>query len=196
MQDAIQGPLFMLTLEVGAVVFNLIFLLYIIMEKKVGWIYGIIAALISAYFFYLNNYLSESLLYVFYAVMGVFGFAMWSRPQKAPITTLSAKVHIGLLFLGTMASLGLGYLMQGFGADRSYVDASSTCFAIIATFLEIYKKLGAWIYWILLNGFSIWLYADKGAWIYASLMLIYVGMSIAGFISWKKKWESRLPAEG
>lgn len=175
-------------LEISSVLFNLLFIFLLIQERKSCWIFGIIGSVLGAILFYYQQYFSESILYVFYAVMGVYGYVIWNRPKlDLKIHRIRLYWHGIVLFFGAILTFALGKYMSRFDADRTYYDAFSTVFGVVATFLEMYKVLSAWIYWIILNLFSIWLYAVKGWWIYAALMVIYAVLSVHGLYIWTKR---------
>jgi len=71
------------------------------------------------------------------------------------------------------------------------VDSQTTVFGIAATFLEARKKLYAWIYWIVLNGVSIILYASRDLFIYSGLMVVFFALSVYGFRSWSVKFSKQ-----
>lgn len=93
------------------------------------------------------------------------------------------KVLIG----GVVASLGLGYLMSKTDASKPYFDALSSVFGVVATFLELYKYLISWIFWIFLNGYTVWLYELKELDFLAIQMILYTLLSVYGYYQWSKK---------
>ena len=177
----------LLALEIISVLFNLLFILYLTLEDRRCWWYGFLGSMSGAWLFWEQNYKAESMLYLFYAAMAVYGYMIWQTDERLHIRRLKTTWHLLILFLGSLAALGLGKAVNAYGSDRPYFDAFSTSFGIIATFLEVYKLLSAWIYWIILNLFTVWLYAVKGMWIYAVLMLVYALLAVNGFFSWQKK---------
>jgi nicotinamide mononucleotide transporter len=179
----------LLILEIVSVIFNVIFLILLTKEIKQCWIYGIIGSLVGAYVIYKNGYYSESILYVFYAVVGIYGYKYWdSQSQEDFKIKRSGFLQVILLILGGAASaFGLGYLMSKTDASKPYLDALSTAFSIMATFLELYKYFVAWGFWIVINAYTIWLYELKELNFLALQMIIYTGLSIYGLITWHKK---------
>lgn len=176
-------------LELAGVILNLGFLVLYIREIRWSWLLGIGGSLLAAYVVYMNGYYSEALLYLFYAVMGVVGFQYWSARQTKAfrIARISTRNLALIIASGLVATLGLGYVMEQFKADKVYLDAFSTVFGIIATILEIYKYYIAWSFWIILNLYSIWLYQIKSLDLLSIQMILYTGMSIYGLVSWTRK---------
>lgn len=179
----------LLVLEIIGVVFNIVFLLLLIAEMKLCWIFGILGSLLGSYVIYQSGYYSEALLYIFYAGVGVYGYIYWNKKSKSEFTIKRLRIpHIFLLITGgVITSLGLGYLMSKSDASKPYYDALSTVFGVMATFLELYKYIIAWGFWIVINGYSIWLYALKDLNFLTLQMALYFILSLFGLLKWKSQ---------
>jgi nicotinamide mononucleotide transporter len=97
-----------------------------------------------------------------------------------------AKI-INIILAGLLISFGLGYLMAKTDASKPYYDALSSVFGVIATFLELYKYLVSWSFWIVINAYTIWLYDIKELDFLAIQMIIYTLLSIYGYSKWHKR---------
>ena len=150
-------------IELVGVVFNILFLVFLTKEKKVCWIFGIIGSLLGAFVLFKNNYYSETLLYLFYASIGIYGYSYWSnkRSDDFIVKRMQWSKIINIILAGLLISFGLGYLMAKTDASKPYYDALSSVFGVIATFLELYKYLVSWSFWIVINTYTIWLYDIK-----------------------------------
>ena len=69
---------------------------------------------------------------------------------------------------------------------------SNTVFSFLGTYLQITKVLESWLYWLVINLASVWLYQDRGLEIYAVLMGLYSILSVYGFLRWRKSYRSQL----
>lgn len=181
---------------------NMIFILLITLNRKIGWLFGIIAAALSTYIFYQSELVSEAMLNIYYVIMGVYGWIYWSRTsanaEEIPIVEYKWYNHIILV----AGAVGLALLMGSLNeynphAALPYADAFSTSFAFMATFLEARKVLSGWLYWIAINLYSIWLYGQKSLaegelTILQWQMGIFAVFSVIGFVVWKKKWDGRI----
>jgi nicotinamide mononucleotide transporter len=179
----------MLLLEAISVIFNIVFLVLFTKEIKLCWIFGILGSLLGALLFYYQKYYSESLLYLFYAGIGVYAYLYWNAKEDEGfgIKRLSIVNAIFITLSTTAVALGLGFVMSKTDADKPFLDALSTVFGVMATFLEIYKYLAAWLFWIAINAFTIWLYGIKELNFFAFQMIIYTVLSIRGYVLWKRK---------
>lgn len=179
----------LLVVEIISVILNIVFLVLLTNEKKQCWIYGILGSLTGAYVFYENAYFSETILYVFYAFVGVYGYYYWDKKSKEEFVVKRSTLWqvVIMTLCAAAAGFGLGYLMSNTEASNPYYDAMSTSFGILATFLELYKYFVAWGFWIFINGYTIWLYGIKDLNFFAFQMIIYTSLSIYGFVTWQKK---------
>jgi nicotinamide mononucleotide transporter len=182
-------------IEIGAVVTGLVWIILLIKENIWCWIFGIISALLSIYLFYNSKLYSEAILYCYYVFISIYGWYVWSKKgieDKRKIRTWSWLFHLSIIIIGIVLSYFLGaYFANNTDAQRPFHDSFSTIFSFIANLMEAKKLLFGWIYWIVLNAFSGWLYFDRGIYVYAGLMLIYFVLSLYGFISWKKSYDAQ-----
>ena len=178
-------------LEFSAVLLNLVFLLLLIKEERSCWLFGIFASILSvALFLLLDKPLySEAILYGFYVLFGIYGYLKWNRENKRlAISEYRIKFHLVLASIALLLTFTLGSVFNKIeDASYPFADAFSTSFSFLATYLEANKILSAWLYWIILNAFTIGLYAAKGMKIYAGLMVVYTILSVFGYREWRKK---------
>lgn len=185
--------------EILATAANLLFIVLLIREKVACWPFGIIGSLLSIYLFIDIRLYSEAFLYLFYVVMGVWGWLRWHgrlQSDNNPVTRWRVEYHLRAIVIASMIALGVGYSMQFYSdAERPIFDAFTTVFSFLGTYLEITKVMEAWIYWLIINLASIWLYHDRSLDIYAALMALYSALSIWGFLRWRASYNSQLGEE-
>jgi nicotinamide mononucleotide transporter len=182
----------MTMVEILATVASLAYIILLIREKIACWSFGIVGSLLSIYLFIDARLYSEAVLYLFYAGMGVWGWMRWHRMLENndnPVTRWRLEYHVRAIVIASIVALGLGYSVQSYtDAERPLFDAFTTIFSFLGTYLEITKVMEAWIYWLILNLASVWLYHDRSLDIYAALIGLYSVLSIWGFISWRKTY--------
>ena len=133
---------------------------------------------------------SETALYIFYVLIGFYGWYVWGNEKNKDmqVSTWPWLVHIPIVIFGGALSYALGlFFLTQTDAERSFVDATTTIFSLFASFMEAHKIFSTWIYWIIINGVSIWLYYDRGLMVYSAMMVVYFVVSFFGFVDWGKK---------
>jgi nicotinamide mononucleotide transporter len=183
-----------LYLEIIGTILNLLFLILVIKENIWCWLFGILGSIISIILFIETKLYSESILYIYYVIIGFYGWRKWTRAsanskKELKVSEKSIVYHASWIVICCLLAFGLGYFFENYtDANNPYFDSYSTIFAFLATYFEAIKLRSAWFYWIVINGFSIWLYSIRGLEIYGVLMLIYFVLSFVGLYKWNKSY--------
>lgn len=180
-------------IEAIGVLLNFTFLYLLIKEQKSCWIYGFLGSIASGYAVFQNQFYSEALLYLFYAIVAIYGFFTWSRlGERLRIKILQPIFIVIWICVGICGTVLLGRLMETYtDAFQPYFDALSSIFGIIATFLEMYKYKIAWVFWLCLNLYSIWLYGLKNLDFLSFQMVVYTVFSGYGYWKWTNKFKTQ-----
>lgn len=178
---------------------NLSYVVLAVKQKAACWPFGIVGSVLSIWFFYLIGLYAEALLFIYYVLMGAYGWWAWTRGSNGkpelPITVWSLARHLLIVVTGSGMALLLGWALTEYTkAQSAYFDALTTIFSFVATWLTARKVLENWTYWVLIDLFTIGLYSSKGAYIYAGLSLVYTGMAIYGWMEWRKRHRRDLSA--
>lgn len=181
-----------LYLEIIAVVFGLGYLYFLIKEHIICWLFGVLGSLVSILLFYRTGLYSESILYVYYVLIGIYGFFHWKKSLQENnnflVTDFSLQTYLYLILIGEVLSLILAFVFDTCtNANMPYLDAHTTVFSFIASYLEAKKKLASWKFWIVINAVTIGLYLNRDLNLYTGLTLVYLVFSFVGFFQWKKK---------
>ncbi len=172
------------------------------------WLFAIISSGIYVYLCLNGQLYIESVLQVFYVVMAIVGWVSWQKNSStqplidevidAPQTddlvkTWQTRYHLyNILISGGIAFL-LGFCFDQFTDQANpYADAFTTVFSLAATFMVVRKVLENWIYWIIIDVVSIFLYHQRGYSLSAVLYLFFTVLAIVGFIAWYKKYKTQL----
>ncbi len=180
-----------LFLELLAVVLGLIYLYFLIKENKICWIFGVVSSLVSIILFYKTRLYAESILYIYYVIIGIYGYWLWDKKQdeeSLEVTDVKPYSHVVILVSGFILSYTLGYIFSNYtNALNPYLDATTTIFSFMASYLEAKKKLSGWLYWIIINLTTVFLYFSRSLDYYAGLTVIYTVFSFVGYYKWRKQ---------
>jgi nicotinamide mononucleotide transporter len=179
-------------IEITAVIFGLAYIYFLIKEKIICWLFGIISSMLSIFLFYKTNLYSEAILYIYYVVIGVYGFWLWNKKtdskSQLQITELPVSNYVVLIIIGEVLAMVTGYVFSHYtDASSPYLDAHTTIFSFIASYLEAKKHLASWKFWIIINAVTIVLYLTKGLHYYTLLTGVYLVFSFVGYRTWRSK---------
>ncbi|WP_323846267.1 nicotinamide riboside transporter PnuC [Microbulbifer magnicolonia] len=176
--------------EITAVILALAYLLLAMKEKISCWYAALASTLIYLFLFWDVSLLMESALQVFYLLMAVYGWWQWrhsrGEQQDLKIHRWPLRTHL-LVFAGVGAlTMVFGYLLESStGAALPYLDSFTTWGAVVTTYMVTRKVLENWLYWIVVDGISIYLYLDRELYLTALLFVLYVIIVIVGFFQWR-----------
>jgi nicotinamide mononucleotide transporter len=185
-------------------------LAYLILAMRTNiwcWSAAFISTAIYTVLFWNVSLLMESVLNIYYMGMAVYGYWLWlhvpSSQQRNQhnsaqhnieshqlnITSWSWSTHAVVIGVTSLVSLLVGYFMANYtSAAFPYIDAATTCFAVVTTYLVAKKVLENWLYWVVIDFVSIYLYFQKGLMLTSGLFVLYVAMAVGGYIMWRKKY--------
>jgi nicotinamide mononucleotide transporter len=173
-----------------AVVFNIAYVILAARENILCWWFGLVGVTLLAFIYFDAKLYSDTLLQMFYIVMSVYGWFTWSSrsSHQLAITRSNATNHFYYLLAGIIGTIVLGSLFNQFGAALPYVDAFTSAFAVVATYLVAQKVLENWLYWIVIDSTCVVVYILRDLDLIALLFAIYTILAIAGYLVWIKKF--------
>jgi nicotinamide mononucleotide transporter len=181
-----------LFLEITAVTLSLIYLALLMKENIACWFFGITASFISIYLFYSIGLYSEALLYIYYVIIGVYGYWLWNKTREnetLAVTTVTLENHVLIVFVGIILSFTLGYIFDNnTDAVNPYLDSTTTIFSFIASLLEAKKILSSWTFWLFINAATFVLYVQQELTYYLFLTIVYFIFSGIGFAKWRRSY--------
>ncbi|MEP5323457.1 nicotinamide riboside transporter PnuC [Marinobacter alexandrii] len=179
-------------IEIFATLAGLIYVIFMIRENIICWPFGIVGSLLSIYLFIDGKLYSEAILYSYYVLVGFWGWVRWSQRNATsnnPIVRYALPKHALIILASSLGAIALGTFFSVYtDGQRPYIDAFTTAFSFAATYMEVKKVLETWMYWIVLNLASIWLYMDRSLDIYAALICVYAVLSVWGLIQWSRAY--------
>ena len=173
-------------------VLSLFYIYYATQNKALCFVFGLMASGLWAYHDFINlNLKFDGFLQIFYVGMSIMGLYFWkkdnSTQQELPISSMSLKEHSLVIVISLGLGIGLAWLTRNImDTSLPYLDAVTTAFAIMATFILIRRKLQNWIYWIFIDLTYIYIFLKQEAPMLAGIMGVYALLAIYGFWEWKK----------
>ena len=168
--------------------FGVLYVIFMAWERTVAWGCALISSLAYVYVCFTTNLFLESILQLFYAGMGIYGWITWSKRSSEEWIPIHwrLKNHLVFLLIGLVLSFVVGLFFDLRTTQvNPYMDAGITMFSLTATFLSVKKVVENWYYWLVIDAFSLYLYGSQGLYVSALLFLIYMVFSVVGLVKWK-----------
>jgi nicotinamide mononucleotide transporter len=181
--------------EILGVCFSLLYLFLEISQRKALWIVGFIASAFYVYIFFQAKFYADMGLNIYYLLVSVYGWVVWSKKQKANATTpaTASITHLTSKQALILSGISLGLFVLLFYILKTYTDspvpfgdALTTALSIVATWMLAHKIIEQWWVWLFVNALSAALYAWRGLYPTTFLFCCYAVASIIGYYSWKK----------
>tara|TARA_B100001142_G_scaffold90870_1_gene92695 strand:+ start:6578 stop:7171 length:594 start_codon:yes stop_codon:yes gene_type:complete len=176
-------------IETAAVIFSIIYVILIAKENMWCWAAGAISVTLYIYICYNANLLAETGLQIFYLIMVIFGYYNWKKnDSELIICSWNSYKHIFIIILGTLLTFLMGYYFTNYtSASIPILDSFTTTFSIIATYMVIKKVLENWIYWIVIDIVSVYIYFSRELHLTSFLFIMYTIIAIIGYFRWLHK---------
>jgi nicotinamide mononucleotide transporter len=186
-------------LEVASVAFALAYLVLAVQQNILCWPAALIGTLLSLGLFVEARLYPESALQIFYAVMAVYGWRQWQRrdlsaddlPAELPVSTWPLKYHALAIGGTSIAAAVLGVLLSRTDAAFPYLDSFTSVGAVVTTYMVAKKILENWIYWLVIDGLTLYIYWSRELYLYAALFAIYLVLVVLGLYRWHRDWRAQ-----
>ena len=168
-------------------------------KKENIWVYpiGLINTILYIYISIKGHLLGEASVNIFYTVMSIYGWILWSKKDEQQHTIIHIAFSsfrewlLQLLFFGILYMLiffSLTFLKKDFAPGAiPAADAFASATAYTGMLLMAKKKVESWYWWIVTNIASIPLYFVKGYVFTSFQFVVLLIMAFMGLASWKNK---------
>jgi nicotinamide mononucleotide transporter len=189
-------PFGWVTMETVAVVFSIAYLLFALKENNLCWYCAFISTAIYTWIFGDVRLYMESLLSLYYFIMAIYGWYQWRRGgagrQGVAISRWPLYQHAVAIVTVIGLSLLSGYLLaKNTEARLPYLDSFTTWGAVLTTWMVARKILENWLYWVMIDAASIYLYLDRELYQTAALFVVYVVLASLAYFSWRKTYQAQ-----
>ena len=175
-------------IESLAVFFSIIYVILAAKKNIWCWASAIISVSLYIYICYTAQLFAETGLQIFYLLMAFYGYYSWNKTGSSfKITEWSIKKHISILIFGAILTFFIGFYLSIYTSSKMpIVDSLTTVFAIFATYMVTKKILANWLYWIVIDIVSVYLYFSRDLHLTALLFIIYTIIAFFGYFNWLK----------
>ena len=181
--------------EAVAAVLGIVYVVLILRRRRAGWIAGAASSLIYVFLSFAARLPMQALLQAWYVAMGVYGWYSWKRnaeQEGGRIRSWPASRHVlPLAAIVVVSALSARYLAAGTQAAWPWADSLTTWSSLYATWLVARMQLENWLYWIVIDLLTVFLFGAQGHPLTAGLYLMYLGFAVAGFVSWRRQYRAQ-----
>ena len=167
-------------LEYFGVLTGLLYLFLEIRQHRAMWVVGFLTSLVYVFVFFFSK---------IYADMGLNIYYVETAPQEVILyRNMTLRLFAGISF-SIVALFALLYYVLHYFTDSPIPagDAFTTAVGIGATWMLARRIVEHWIFWIVVNCVSVYLYYLRGLYPTMFLYICYAILAAAGLYIWKKK---------
>ena len=178
--------------ETLAVIFSVLYVVLAAKQNIWCWAAAAISVILYIYICYTAQLYPETGLQIFYLLMALYGYFQWNKNNgELKITQWTIGKHLFLILMGAIFTFFMGFYFATYtSAKMPIVDSFTTVFSVIATYMVTKKVLSNWLYWIVIDAVSIYLYFSRDLHLTSLLFLAYTIIAIFGYFSWLKQTTS------
>lgn len=191
-----QGQL-QTSLELLATVLALSYTVLAIRHSLWCWPAALLSTLLTMHIMLKANLITDAMLQLYYAGMALYGWWHWRQLRadsglQKPVVEWALAKHGQLIVATAVGGLLFGYLMSRFTqTDFAFLGAQITCFAILGTYLTAQKVVSNWLYWVVIDAVSVYMYVEKELYFFAVLFVIYTLTAASGYWTWRLNYRQQ-----
>ena len=178
-------------LESLAVLLSLGYLVLAVRGNSMCWYLAFFSTAIYVYIFADVSLYMESFLNVYYMGMAVYGWYHWKRAglqgMGCDICKWPLSRHLFIIIVIIAVSYISARMLQGYtDAQFPLLDSLTTWGSIVATVMVARKVLENWLYWLVIDALSIFIFIDRELHQTAVLFGFYLILAAIGYLNWRK----------
>ena len=175
-------------IETLAVLFSLVYVMLAAKQNIWCWGAATISVILYIYICFSTQLYAETILQFFYLFMAFYGYYNWNKKEQSlQIIEWNISKHFTILVLGAILTFLMGFFFATYtNATMPIVDSFTTVFSVFATYMIAKKILGNWLYWIVIDIVSVYLYFSRDLPLTALLFITYTIVAVFGYLNWVK----------
>jgi nicotinamide mononucleotide transporter len=184
------------SLELAATLLALSYTLLAIRHSLWCWPAALLSTLLTLHIMMESQLFTDAILQLYYAGMAIYGWLHWRRltAQSHGIPKIVVEWawqrHLQLIAGTAAAGLLFGFVMAQYtSTDFAYLGAQITCFAVVSTYLVAKKVVSNWLYWVVIDAASIYMYMQKELYFFTALFVMYTVIAAMGYLAWRSSYQ-------
>jgi nicotinamide mononucleotide transporter len=186
-------------IELAATLLGLINVGLIIGRSVWNYPFGLAMVALYTWIFWSARLYSDTLLQVFFFVVQLYGWSNWLGHRggdgRVVPARLSGAQAIASVVLTALGSALLGWVMARWtDAALPWWDALVAGTSVAGQCLLSWRRVENWLFWIFSDVIAIGVYWVKELDLTAGLYVVFLAMSVAGFVAWRREMRDAAPA--
>lgn len=179
-------------IETIAVVLSVLYVILATKQNIWCWAAAGISVILYIYICFTAQLYPETGLQIFYLLMAFYGYFQWNKNNgELEIAQWTMGKHLLLILIGAIVAFLMGFYFATYtSAKMPIIDSFTTVFSIIATYMTAKKILSNWLYWIVIDAVSIYLYFSRDLHLTSLLFIAYTIIAVFGYFAWLKQTTS------
>lgn len=195
---------FLKIIEIAAGVLGVVSVYWLIRGYYQSFALGLISTALMTFIYFYNLLYAQGSIHIYYSVLNIVGWLRWRKQDKAQrkeqtkprlicdYAAWRARLFCLLLFF-LLWYLFFKLLQYAQGVHILW-DSLLTALSIIAMWLNIQKKIDAWVIWIVFDVLATYLFFSKPelSYIIALQYFLYTGLGVWGWRVWHRTYKNSL----
>jgi nicotinamide mononucleotide transporter len=183
-------------IETVAAVFGVVSVFLSVRQNIWSWPTAIVNVGLYIIVFFEAKLYADTGLQVVYVILNAYGWYHWlyggKNRTELPVSRTSLKLGGLLVGIGLLSTAAIGtFLAKETDAALPYVDALTTSTSLVAQWMMTRKLLENWIVWVAVDVVYIGMYVFKSLRVTAVLYLIFLILSVMGYVQWRRSLAER-----
>ena len=182
-------------LEYFGVLTGLLYLFLEIKQHRAMWVVGFLTSLVYVFVFFFSKIYADMGLNIYYVAISVYGFLQWSKNRaceksEMPSVPQDSIIYRRLtprLFIGVSAAITVLFFLIYIILNDFTDSPIPMGVGIVATWMVARRIMEHWLFWIVANGVSVYLYFGRELYPTMFLYICYTVLAAIGLYTWKKK---------
>lgn len=182
----------MLLLDLFGAIASLSATILFISVNRLAWLITAVATLLNGWLYWQQGIYADMTLEVAYFASAIYGWISWRKSKYGIITEIKtmSSLQEWLILLGTLSFIYclLWFFLSTYtNTNVAALDAATTALSLVAQWLMCRKVILTWVLWFITDTIYVYLYYIKELPFHALLVLIYLGLALIGYFSWRQR---------
>jgi nicotinamide mononucleotide transporter len=178
-----------------AVATGLVYILLILRRNRWGWVAGAASSTIFVVFAARSRLPMQSALQAYYVVMAFVGWFSWTRnasQEQGRIHRWPLRNHLlAIASILAASAISAHLLATETHAAWPMLDSLTTWTCLLATWMVTRSLLENWLYWMVADVVTMFLFASQGLPRTAGLFCAYAIIACFGFRAWLRRYRQQ-----